>query len=207
VVGSSLWLNRLTPGNALVVSAPLVSEEAAVVPTPTTTTVSPPVAEVPAVRLRPTQPIAIPSNSYASEPVVEIGTIEIPRLGLAHRIFEGVTLNNIDHGPSHWPGTASPGEKGNTVFAGHRVTHSRPFRNIDQLVAGDQVIFTVGGARSTYHVTGTQVVKPSQSEIADQPSDAYVGTLYACHPPGTANFRFVVHLQMDNPSADGAVQP
>lgn len=195
---SSQWLTRPTAGSAVVVSAPLIVEEKVPEPPTTTTTTAPP----PAVSLaRPAQPIVIPANSYASEPIVELGTIEIPRLGLNHRTFQGVTLNNIDHGPAHWPGTALPGEVGNTVFAGHRVTRTRPFRNIDQLAPGDEVIFTMGGRRSVYRVTGNQIVKPHQSEIADQPSDAYTGTIYACHPPGSAAYRIVVHLRMDAPPA------
>ena len=69
-----------------------------------------------------------PANAYAAEPIVEIGMIEIPKIGLYHRVMHGISLRNIDLGPSHWPGTAMPGELGNTVFAGHRVTHTHPFR-------------------------------------------------------------------------------
>ncbi len=151
---------------------------------PTTTTV----ATLPA-------PAVIPENSYATEPVVELGTIEIPRIGLFHRVFQGVTLNNIDRGPSHWPGTALPGQRGNTVFAGHRVTNSRPFRHLDQLQEGDAVIFRIGGVQSTYRVTGSMVVQPEDVWIADQTTE-FSGTLYACHPPGSAAYRYVVKLAL-----------
>ena len=140
-------------------------------------------------------PIAIPADSYAREPVVELGSIEIPAIGLKHRVFQGVTLRNIDRGPSHWTGSALPGEMGNTVFAGHRATNSEPFRRIDALVPGDRVIFTVGGVRSTYRVTGHLVVRPADSWIADQ-TTAYTGTLYACHPVGSTAERYVVRLEL-----------
>ena len=157
---------------------------------------APPTTAVTTTTLAPLpQPIVIPDNSYAPEPVVEIGTIEIPALGLVHRIYQGVTLHNIDLGPSHWPGTADPGEPGNTVFAGHRVTHSHPFRHIDDLVPGDQVIFTVHGVRSVYAVTGSMVVGPDDTWIATQTPDA-TGTLYACHPPGSLAERYVVKLAL-----------
>ncbi len=141
------------------------------------------------------RPMIIPDDSYAPERVVEIGTIEIPALGLVHRIYQGVTLHNIDRGPSHWPGTADPGEPGNTVFAGHRVTNSHPFRHLDDLVEGDQVVFTVNGARSEYVVTGSMVVGPGDTWIADPTPDA-TGTLYACHPPGSLARRYVVKLAL-----------
>ncbi|MDQ6927701.1 MAG: class E sortase [Actinomycetota bacterium] len=146
------------------------------------------------------QPIDIPENSYAPEAVTQIGTMEIPKLKLVHPVYEGVTLNNIDLGPSHWPGTAEPGHVGNTVFAGHRVTHTSPFRHIDELVAGDKVIFDVHGSRSSYHVTETMVVDAADSWISDQ-TPTPTGTLYACHPPGSVSKRFVVRLALDSPTA------
>src|SRR5687767_12843112 len=71
-------------------------------------------------------PAIVPEDPYAYEPEIRLGTIEIPRLGLSDTLFQGVTLTSIDRGPSHWPGTALPGQLGNTVVAGHRVTHSHP---------------------------------------------------------------------------------
>ena len=140
-------------------------------------------------------PIAIPADDYAPEPVVEIGSMEIPAIGLKHRIFQGVTLHNIDEGPSHWTGSALPGEMGNAVFAGHRATNSQPFRRIDALVPGDRVIFNIRGTRSTYRVTGNLVVRPADSWIADQ-TPAYTATLYACHPVGSTAERYVVRLEL-----------
>ena len=140
-------------------------------------------------------PVPIPPDFYAPEPVREIGTMEIPAIGLRHRIFQGVTLHNIDRGPSHWTGSALPGEMGNTVFAAHRATHDQPFRHIDALDPGDKVVFTIDGSRSTYEVTGHLVVRPSDSWIADQTHE-YTGTLYACHPVGSLAQRYVVRLRL-----------
>ncbi len=159
--------------------------------TPLTTTTS--VAGVVEVPL--TRPVDVPSDPYAFEPLVEIGTIEIPKLALVHRIFHGISLRSIDHGPSHWPGSALPGERGNAVFAGHRVTHSRPFRNLDQLVPGDQVFFTVRGVRSMYVMTGHEIVTPEGMHIVE-PTPSPTATLFACHPPGSARFRYVVRLAL-----------
>jgi sortase A len=144
------------------------------------------------------QPIAPPANPRASEAEVVIGHIEIPKLGLSVPLRQGITLTQIDRGPSHWPGTAMPGQIGNVVVAGHRVTHTRPFRHIDKLVNGDEVVFTVEGQRWTYVVTGNQVVTPQALWIVDQ-TPAPTATLFACHPPGSARYRYVVHLAL----ADG----
>ncbi len=162
-------------------------------PEPPTTTTLEPTTTTTAAPVKPSGPVSVPKDPYAKEPLIEIGTIEIPKIGLTHRVFRGISLRTIDHGPSHWPGTAVPGQNGNAVFAGHRVTHSRPFRNIDQLVPGDEVIFNVEGTRSVYTVTGSEVVTPKALHIVNQTPNA-TATLFACHPPGSAKFRYVVHL-------------
>lgn len=182
-------------------------EQAAAVPddpglrgfVPETTTTLPPTTAAPATAPATTaparKPARVPSDPYANEPLIELGTIEIPRIGLNHRIFQGISLRSIDRGPSHWPGTALPGEVGNSVFAGHRVTKSHPFRHIDQLEPGDEVVFNVGGRRSVYAVTGSEVVTPKALHIVDQTPTA-TATLFACHPPGSARFRYVVRLEL-----------
>jgi sortase A len=158
---------------------------------PTTTTTAPAGESAPKV----TAPVRPPADPYVAEPIQEIGKIEIPKIGLVHKVMHGISLRNIDQGPSHWPGTALPGENGNAVFAGHRVTHTHPFRNIDQLVEGDEVFFTIGGVRSRYLVTGHEVVSPGRLDIVN-PTTTPTATLFACHPPGSAKQRYVVHLAL-----------
>ena len=96
-----------------------------------------------------------PADPYAAVPVMQIGTIAIPKIGLVHPIYEGITLTVIDHGPGHWPGSAHAGQRGNTVFPGHRVTHSHPFLDLDLLAPGDQIIFHMPTATYVYKVTET----------------------------------------------------
>ena len=61
---------------------------------------------------------------------------------------------------------------------------------------GDKVLFTIGGVRTTYRVTGHLVVTPADDWIANQ-STAYTATLYACHPLGSTAERYVVQLAME----------
>lgn len=137
------------------------------------------------------QPEPSPSDAYADVPVVAIGEIEIPKIGLAHTVYEGVWLTVVDHGPGHWPGTAAPGGWGNTVFAGHRVTNTHPFRRIDELVPGDEIIVRTGDGTFTYQMAGSQIVDEDGLHIVDQ-SPGHTITLFACHPPGSARYRYVV---------------
>lgn len=134
-----------------------------------------------------------PADPNAAVPVVAVGTIEIPKIGVTKTMYEGITLTTLNHGPGHWPGTAMPGHQGNVVIAGHRVSHDKPFRNIDQLVPGDQVILTTDEGRFVYQVTGTDIVYPDALWIINQTAD-YTATLFACHPAGSTRQRIVVHL-------------
>ena len=141
-------------------------------------------------------PVAAPAPR-AKEPIVELGTLEMPSLGVTKPLLEGVSLTVLDHGPGHWPGTALPGHVGNVVIGGHRTSHDRPFRNIDRLVIGDDVILSTSEGRFVYKVTSTEIVTPDAIRIIDQTA-AFTATLFACHPVGSTRERFVVYLELDN---------
>ena len=164
-------------------------------PTTTTTTTSPHVLRV-TTDTRPPLPIpdALPDPD-APEPDIVLGTIAIPRIGLDTHLQQGIALAAIDLGPGHWPGTAMPGELGNVVVAGHRVTHTHPFRDLDQLRPGDPVVFAVGGKTWTYRTRATVIVPADAVDIAAQ-SYAHTATLFACHPPGQATQRIVTKLRL-----------
>lgn len=168
-----------TPATAPTTTAPTTT---APTPTDATTTVALPVPEA-------------PPDEQAVEAAAQLGSIEVPRLGLDLPFFEGISLPTLDRGPGHWPGSALPGQIGNVVIAGHRVSHSRPFRHLDELVEGDEVVFTDGGQRSTYVVTGTEIVTPETLRIVDQTPEP-TATLFACHPPGSTQYRWVTHLRL-----------
>jgi sortase A len=141
------------------------------------------------------QPIAPPADDHAPEPRIELGTIEIPAIGLSSPLLEGIRLTTLDAGPGHWPGTAMPGQIGNVVVAGHRVSHGQHFRHLDDLAPGDEVRFTTADGAFTYHVTATEIVAPDAIWIVDQ-TPMPTATLFACHPPGSTRQRIVVHLEL-----------
>src|SRR5581483_2669142 len=187
----ALWLRG--SGTPVHAALPVSVGQPTITTTSTSTsTTAPPAAARDAI---PSKPITPPAQAYAQEPIIQIGTIEIPQIGLVSPSFHGITIRNIDLVPSHWPGTAFPGENGNAVFAGHRVTHTHPFLHIDQLVNGDLVYFTVQGIRTTYVVTGHEIVKPTELRIFVQAA-APTATLFGCHPPHFATYRYVVHLAL-----------
>ena len=168
---------------------------------PTTLTESTPVSTIPPTVVE-TLPIPeLPPPARADEPYIELGRIEIPKIGIDTTLLQGISLNTLDLGPGHWPGTALPGGIGNTVIAGHRTSHNKVFRNIDQLAPGDEVIFTTSEGEFVYVVRETIVVKPDAMYIIDQTREA-TATLFACHPPGSTRERIVVQLELSSGPRD-----
>ncbi len=167
----------------------------------TTTTVAPIPPSEPAPPAPPApplaQPEAAPADPYADVPLVAIGEIEIPKIDVHETVNEGVWRTVIDRGPGHWPGTAEPGGWGNSVYAGHRSTYTEPFRRIDELVAGDEIVVRTERGTFTYQVTGREIVDDSALYIVDQ-SPGRTITLFACHPVGSAAQRYVVHGTLVN---------
>jgi sortase A len=195
VVASAVGLVFALAGAATLVVAARGPSAHALAPRPaattstvaSTTTTAPPTT----TSIRLPQPSPPPADPYAAVPVTQIGTILIPKINLVHPIFEGVWLTVVDHGPGHWPGSAEPGRIGNSVFAGHRVTHTHPFLNLDQLAIGDNVIFDMANGVFTYAVTSITIVDPTDIGITD-PTRTPTITLFACNPKHSAAQRIVV---------------
>lgn len=186
-------------------------DTAAPLPTPTTWTLDTGLAEWPVPEPETTTTTTVPPELPAELPaeipaagatgrvvktaapsdIKVTGRIEIPKISLAHTTYEGNTLREINYGPSHWPGTAMPGQAGNTVFAGHRTTYSRPFYDLDLLAPGEQVVFTTAQGRFVYEVVNTFIVSPNDVWIV-RPTKEAMMTLFACHPKGSAKQRIVV---------------
>lgn len=181
-------LVAMSSGSSAHALAPRPPAPTTTAPSTTTTTTTAPTTTT---SLRLPQPSPPPADPYANVPVNQIGTILIPNINLVHPIFEGVWLTVVDHGPGHWPGSAEPGRIGNSVFAGHRVTHTHPFLNLDQLAIGDKVIFAMPYGVFTYAVTSITIVLPTDIGIT-APTRTPTITLFACNPKHSAAQRIVV---------------
>jgi sortase A len=187
-------------------TAELVRPESVTLPVPTTPTTAAPTTPAPETTPAPTVAAPPPGNAArtpvppppagATDNGTVIGTIEIPRLGLSTNLYEGIAISTLNKGPGYWPGTAMPGQPGNTVIAGHRTSKSKPFRYIDRLVEGDEIVLTTADGRFVYRVTGHEIVTPDALWILDQNTDAPQVTLFACHPPGSTAYRWVTRATL-----------
>lgn len=183
-----------TPPASSTTAAPTTTSAPSTTAAPTTTSttlvVEPPVS----------QPIAPPADAYASEPVIEVGSIVIPKIGVDMTMYEGIRLTTLDYGPGHWPGSAMPGQAGNVVVGGHRTSGHRVFRDVDQLEAGDEIVFRDDLGEHTYIVSSVEVVEPTEVWIVE-PTETPTATLFACHPPGSTAQRIVVFADLAEPAS------
>lgn len=78
--------------------------------------------------------------------------LRIPAFGSSYAvpILEGTDPDILSLGVGHFTESADPGAVGNYALAAHRITHGEPFRDLPELVAGDQVIVDTARWRYTY---------------------------------------------------------
>jgi sortase A len=78
--------------------------------------------------------------------------LRIPRFGKDWEmpIMESVSEEALAAGVGHFVDSASIGGVGNYALAGHRVTHGEPFREMPELVAGDEIVIETQTLVYTY---------------------------------------------------------
>lgn len=132
-----------------------------------------------------------------------VARIEIPSLSVDFYVVGGVRKEDLQRGPGHHPASVLPGQVGNSVIAAHRTTYGAPFENIDRLVAGDEIIVTLPtGHRYVYVVSTSEVIDPSQADVALAPSQEPVLTLLTCTPKFSAKQRLLVHAELSETMSD-----
>lgn len=136
-----------------------------------------------------------PPDWRVKDEYLELGTIEIPAIDMTQKLLKGVTLKTFDKGVGQWPGTAEPGQYGNMVLGGHRTSSPKPFRHLDKLKPGDEIVVTTPTERFVYLVRKTEIVDDSALWIVDQ-EPGYTATLFACHPVGSTAERIVIFADL-----------
>ena len=127
-----------------------------------------------------------------------LGILSLPTINVKRPLVVGIGDSSLARGLGLWPGTAIPGDPGNAVIAGHRTSHGAPMRNIDRLKVGDPIFFTTSGRNSRtyeFRITKRQIVKPDAMWITRKSSAATL-TIFACHPPHSISYRFVVFAKL-----------
>ena len=126
-----------------------------------------------------------------------VGRLRLPSLQRSYVVVEGTDLSSLRKGPGHYPKTPLPGEGGTVGVAGHRTTYGAPFRTIDHLKRGNQLIMDMPYGRFTYVVDKTQIVKPDATWITDKRKREML-VLSACHPLYSASRRIVAFATLQS---------
>ena len=124
------------------------------------------------------------------------GRIEFPTLDRDYAVVEGTGLRTLRSGPGHYPKTPLPGQGGTIGVAGHRTTYGAPFRSIDKLDPGDEVVMDMPYGELTYVVEKRQIVPPTALWITDRVPGRERLVLSACHPLYSAAKRIVVFARL-----------
>lgn len=130
-------------------------------------------------------------------------TLSIPELKIENAVVE-IGGTEVKHSLIHYPGTALPGEFGNTVIFGHSVlpTFYNPkdyeaiFSLIPTLDKGDRIYVDFDGIRFVYEAEEYQEVKPEDIEVLEQRFDQQTLSLITCVPPGTYWKRGIVMARL-----------
>jgi sortase A len=125
-----------------------------------------------------------------------IGRIKIPSLHISYVVVQGTDLDTLRKGPGHYPATRFPGETGTVAIAGHRTTYLAPFRNVDQLKSGQQIVLAMPYGTFTYSVERVRIVTPDAIWITRKVRGENRLVLSACHPLYSASHRIVVFAKL-----------
>ncbi len=96
-----------------------------------------------------------------------VSVLEIGSLGLQTVVVEGVDSATTRVGPGHVPGTAAPGQPGNSVIVGRRTMFGGTFGDLSSMTIGDEIIVTTTQGQTLYQVTdvGGSELTPDASPI------------------------------------------
>jgi sortase A len=109
-------------------------------------------------------------NLVTPPPGQPVGVIEIPALNLEQVVVQGTSSADTKLGPGHDPSTPAPGQIGNAVIVGRRVTYGAPFGNLGSLRTGDPITVLTREGGFVYKVTGTRTVALGDPAVAAQGS-------------------------------------
>ncbi|HEX6387863.1 MAG TPA: class E sortase [Solirubrobacteraceae bacterium] len=133
------------------------------------------------------------------------GRLKIDRIKANYVLVNGTDPASLRKGPGIYDDVPFPGAPGTTAIAGHRTTYGAPFRKINQIKRGDEIVIEMRYGTFTYEVEKTQIVKPTALEVIRRVSyDRLV--LSACHPLYSAARRYIVFARLVAGQARGAAR-
>jgi len=145
----------------------------------------------------------------SSKNIPEVFYLTIPKLGIKRAEVETNSRSlSPDERLGHYPGSALPGEVGNTFIYGHSVLpiffdpkdYRTIFSTLDRLEEGDEIIVEFGGKFLKYVVEKLIVLNPEDVKPLEPVAPAFLRqsylTLMTCVPPGIQTKRLLVQARL-----------
>ncbi len=140
--------------------------------------------------------LGVRPNAVAAIPVPTPGPrsptrIVIGMINVDWPIVQGDSWSELKQGIGHRVGSANPGERGNLILSGHNDVYGEPFRDLEKLEVGQEVLVYAGSNAFRYVVKAKRVVAPSDLTVL-APSSKPMITLITCTPYRVDTMRLVV---------------
>lgn len=117
--------------------------------------------------------------------------------------IENIFMQELEKGVVRYPGTAKPGESGNTFIFGHssnypwvKGEYNSIFALLDQLTFGDEIIVYYNQKKFTYIIHEKKIVKPGNIKVLERDETKKELSLMTCWPIGTTLNRLIVFAEL-----------
>jgi sortase A len=107
--------------------------------------------------------------------------IVISAISVDWPVVEGDSWDELKQGIGHRVGSANPGERGNLVLSGHDDVYGEPFRDLEKLEVGKDVLVYAGGTSFRYVIKARRVVAPNDLSVLTTSKNPVI-TLITCTP-------------------------
>lgn len=107
--------------------------------------------------------------------------IIIPAINVDWPIVPGDGWEELKLGIGQRVGSANPGERGNLILSGHNDVYGEPFRDLEKVEIGKEVLVYAGANAFRYVIKAKRVVVPTDLSVL-APSRNAIITLITCTP-------------------------
>jgi len=128
-------------------------------------------------------------------PLIDVKNRSIKSLSELDKIF----MKELENGIVRYPGSARPGEVGNSFIFGHssnfwwaKGDYNDVFARINDIEIGDEVIVYYGQKQYIYRIKEKEVIKPGDISILSRDENKKEMTIMTCWPIGTTQKRMIV---------------
>lgn len=126
--------------------------------------------------------------------------IDIPAIELHLPVYNGDSMDLLQHGVGQYVGSYFPGEGGSTLLAAHN--NKGFFQRIDELQKGDIITIKANYGEFTYIVDSYQIVSEKDLDVFLIQDDKERLILYTCYPIRTKTIgrktqRYVIYAYRD----------